>query len=82
MAHEFVHVGSVGLERRDFGGQEPFFLVSRDDRQWDVQLGLRYAFAPNWTLQPSISYLDNRSNVEIFRFGRTLFNIAVRYGFK
>lgn len=74
--------GSVGLERRDFGGQEPFFLVARDDRQWDLQLGLRYAFAPNWTLQPSVSHLDNRSNVEIFRFGRTLFNIAVRYGFK
>ena len=49
-------------------------MVSRSDRQWDMQLGVRHAFAPKWTVTPSISYLDNQSNVfySCFEAGRTI----------
>ena len=72
---------SIGYEQRHYGGQEPFFLTARSDRQLDLQLGVRYAYAPKWTITPSLSYLDNHSNVQIYKFDRTVFNVAVRYEF-
>lgn len=72
---------SIGYEERHYGGQEPFFLTARSDRQVDLQLGMRYALAPRWTLTPSLSYLNNHSNVQIYKFDRTLFNVAVRHEF-
>jgi tetratricopeptide (TPR) repeat protein len=72
---------SLGYEQRRYGGQEPFFLRARSDRQWDLQVGMRYALAPKWTVTPSLSYLDNHSNVQIYKFDRTLINVAVRHEF-
>jgi len=82
LSPQAVAYGSIGYEQRHYGGQEPFFLVSRSDRQMDVQAGVRYTIAPQWTVQPSISFQDNHSNVAIFKFDRTLFNVAVRHEFK
>jgi len=82
LAPKWTGYGSIGVEHRDYGGQEPFFLTARDDRQWDLQIGARYALARNWTLQPSVSHVNNDSNVAIFKFDRTLVNITLRREFK
>jgi outer membrane protein len=68
-------------ERRRYDADEPLFLVRREDRQTDYRLGLNVMFAAGWALIPSVSHTENRSNVELNRYSRTLSSIAVRRDF-
>ncbi len=82
LAPKFVAFGSASWEQRDYGGQEPLFLTSRDDRQLDLQAGLRYTLPGNWVLQGALSHTENRSSVALYKFERTVLNVALRYEFR
>jgi hypothetical protein len=72
---------SLGYEERRYGGQDPLFLIGRRDRQLDARVGLAYALTPQWILAPQLTYTDNRSNVELNRYTRTVAFVALRYAF-
>lgn len=69
---------SASYERRSYGGVDPFFEVTRRDKQYDFQLGGSYLFAPNWALLPQITYTDNDSNIPISSYDRTQIYLGVR----
>lgn len=73
---------SASYERRDYGGTDPFFGVTRRDKQLDLQLGLNYLLAPKWSLLPQITYTNNDSNIEISDYDRTLIYLGVRRSFE
>lgn len=77
----YVHA-SASYERRDYGGVDPFFNLTRRDNQLDLQLGLSYLFAPKWSLLPQLSYTSNDSNIEISDYNRTLIYLGVRRSFE
>lgn len=73
--------GSASLESRNYGGQEPLFLVGRKDMQTDLRVGLGYIPAPSWTVSPQLSYTRNGSNIVINDYDRTAFSISLRRDF-
>ena len=73
--------GSASLESRDYGGQEPLFLVSRGDTQADLRVGASYIPVPGWTITPQLSYTRNDSNIVINDYDRTVFSISLRRDF-
>lgn len=73
--------GSLSVESRNYGGQDPLFLVSRKDTQSDLRVGLSYIPVQRWTITPSVSYTRNSSNVLISDYIRTVYSATVRRDF-
>ncbi|MBI3901351.1 MAG: DUF560 domain-containing protein [Nitrosomonadales bacterium] len=73
--------GSASVEQRNYGGQDPLFLVGRSDTQSDLKLGVTYIPAQRWTITPSLAYTHTRSNVTINQYDRTVFSVSVRRDF-
>ena len=76
-----VLFGSAAYERRNYNGVNPTFLVTREDNQYDLRLGLAYTFLPKWTLTPQVAYTKNDSNIELNEYDRTVATVTVRRDF-
>jgi hypothetical protein len=73
--------GSLSMEKRDYGGPDPLFLVNRGDTQADLRLGLSYVPLQQWTVTPSLSYTRNNSNIVVSDYDRTVITVSVRRDF-
>ena len=69
-------------ERRRYGGTEPLFDLRRRDRQSDLLAGIRFVPAPQWQLIPQIRHTGAASNVVLYDYGRTVFQLSLRREFK
>ena len=56
--------------------------LTRDDKQYDANLGLNWHYDKLWTVRPQISYIRNNSNIVIYHFDRTDVSITIRRDFK
>ena len=73
--------GGVNYEERRYGGPEPIFLVTRKDKQTDVRLGASYLMRAGTTLIVQASNTDNKSNIDLYEFRRTLGTVSIRFDF-
>jgi outer membrane protein len=55
--------------------------VTRDDKQYDANLGINWHYDKLWTLRPQVSYIRNNSNIVIYQFDRTDVSITIRRDF-
>ena len=76
-----VLFGLVNYERRVYGGDEPFFLVTRRDKQMDARIGINYSLGSGWLLVPQVSYTKNDSNIELNKYDRTVTSLSLRWTF-
>lgn len=76
-----VLFGVLSYERRTYDGDDPFFLVTRRDKQSDIRLGLDYALRPGWLLEPQIAYTNNQSNIELDKYDRAVISLTLRKTF-
>jgi len=81
LANHVILFGTLAAEQRKYDGDDPLFLVRRDDKQFDATLGINYTFAPKWSLRPQASYTENRSSIEIFSYKRTVAQVGLRRDF-
>jgi tetratricopeptide (TPR) repeat protein len=72
---------STAYEVRRYGGPDPLFLETRKDRQADVSFGVTYLLRANTTLLGQLAHTDNRSNLSVNRFDRSVFTLSVRFAF-
>ena len=72
---------NLAFERRDYGGEDTVFLVTRRDNQSDASAGVSYLLRPGTTLIGQVAYTDNNSNIQINRFDRTVAGVSVRVSF-
>lgn len=68
-------------EDRRYNGSDPIFGTERHDRQTDWRVGLTYTIAPGWSLTPLLTHTDNRSNIGLNAFKRTISSVAVKRDF-
>lgn len=79
--YKLVAFAGLSYEYRDYHGQDPAFLIAREDNQLDLNLGLRYLPGHNFTIKPQISYIDNRSNNDLYEFDRWIVSVNIRKDF-
>jgi outer membrane protein len=72
---------NASVERRRYGGPDPFFLAARRDRQYDLRVGINYVPAKNWVVSPLVSVVRNESNIAINDFSREIYSVVVRREF-
>jgi outer membrane protein len=73
--------GSLSYEQRKYGGIEPLFLVTREDKQTDVNLGLSYLWRSGTTLLLQAAHTNNSSNVVLNDFKRSVVSLSARFNF-
>jgi hypothetical protein len=78
---DWVMFASLGFEERRYGGPEPLFGATRKDSQTDLRIGANWRVARLWTVTPQISRTDNRSNVALYGFTRTMASVTLRRDF-
>jgi outer membrane protein len=74
-------LGAAAYEERRYGGPDPIFLDTRKDRQTDVSAGVSYLLRADTTLLAQLAYADNRSNLPINKFDRTVATVSARFTF-
>jgi len=70
---------AVSVEDRQFDAEEPVFLVTREDTQLDLSLGLGYRLSERLSLRPTYTFTSNDSNVVINDFTRHTLSVDIRY---
>lgn len=60
----------------------PTASVTRDDKQYDANLGINWHYDKLWTVRPQISHIRNNSNIDIYKFDRTDVSVTIRRDFK
>lgn len=61
--------------------EEWLFATRRHDQQLDLSLGLNYRLGAALSLRPQLRYTRNDSNINIYEFERSQFQLALRYDF-
>jgi outer membrane protein len=73
--------GGLNYEKRRYGGPEPIFLATREDKQTDVRVGASYLMRAGTTLILQATNTDNQSNIDLYRFRRAVEMVSVRFDF-
>ena len=72
---------NLSFENRKFNGADPLFLVTRNDDQFNLNLGLNWVPAKLWRVTPQLSLTSVKSNVAISDFKRNMFSVTLRRDF-
>lgn len=81
LADDLALFGNLGYEDRKYGGTDPLFLVTRHDKQLNVNLGLNWIPAKFWRVTPQLSLTFVKSNIPISDFNKTMLAVTVRRDF-
>ena len=79
--YKLVAFAGLSYEFRNYDRTDPAFRIAREDKQYDFNIGLRYLPGHNFTIRPQLSYIDNRSNNDIFEFDRYILSLNIRKDF-
>jgi hypothetical protein len=82
LADKWTLIANASYEERRYGGPDPLFLVNRRDRELQARAAVRYDVDRNWSVSPAIAYTDNRSNIVVSDYDRTVYSISLRYDFR
>ena len=63
-------------------GADPLFLATRHDKETNLRLFATYALTPNLSITPAFTYTDNRSNIVVNAYDRTMISVTARYDFR
>ena len=83
--HEFHRdarlFANLGYEHRRYNGEEPFFLKTRSDNQWNLGAGVAWTPARNWLVTPQFQYTRAQSNIDLNDYRRKVVSVTVRRQF-
>jgi len=74
-------VRSVAAQSARYGGENVFFATKRKDWRYDLNAGVAYKPARQWTVSTQLLYTRSDSNIEINDFDRKQFLVTVRRDF-
>ena len=69
------------IEYRRYGADDPSFLTTRQDTQYDLTIGANYTPARNWKVTPKVALTQNESNTELNKYHCEVVSVTVRYDF-
>ncbi|MDP3088432.1 MAG: surface lipoprotein assembly modifier [Methylotenera sp.] len=72
---------SSSFENRQHHESDPAFLITRHDKQYDLNLGMRYLLLPTLVLSSNLGYTKNTTNYDISDYERTILTFALRKDF-
>jgi hypothetical protein len=65
-------------QRSNYREEDVIFSVERMDDYYNASGSLTWQFHKNWSVRGEVSYSDNRSNIEIYSYDRTVASLFLR----
>jgi len=72
---------NLGYEHRRYGADDPFFLRTRVDHQWNLGVGVAWTPAKDWLVTPQFQYTHSNSNIALNDYKREMVSVTVRRNF-
>lgn len=72
---------SSSFENRYHHERDSAFLITRHDKQYDLNIGARYLLLPTLTLTSNLGHTKNITNYDISDFERTILTFSIRKDF-
>jgi outer membrane protein len=69
---------TASVEWRDYRGEDPFFLKTREDWQYSAAVGVHYLLSNRWRISPQLTWLNNDSNIVINDYDRWQAFVSLR----
>ena len=79
MSEKFALFLNASGEQRQYGGPDPFFLVDREDTQYNASAGFIIFASKGLRVTTQASGTRNDSNIPINEFDRVVYQISLRY---
>ncbi len=79
VVEKFALFFNGSAERREYGGPDPFFLIDREDTQYNASAGMIFVPKKGLRITPQASWTKNDSNIPINEFDRIVYQITLRY---
>ena len=73
---------SGSIEYREYGGQDPNFLIGREDMRYTLLLAADYEPVAHWILTPAVELSQNDSNVALNDYDRAVVSLTLRRTFR
>ena len=77
-----VLLASAGYQQADFSKVNSYFQLKRQDRFFDLKLGVDWHWEKLWSLRPQLGFYKNDSNIPIYSYDRKDFSLTVRRDFR
>ncbi len=72
---------SLGYEKRKFGGDEPSFGITREDKQSNIGIGLGWTPAKMWRVTPQFNWAQTASNIVLNDFSKRSVSVSAKRDF-
>lgn len=69
----------VGVEQRQYDGQDPLFLESRRDTIYDGFIAVNHAINRKVSIRPNYRYIQSDSSIPLREYQRHIFMVNLRY---
>jgi tetratricopeptide (TPR) repeat protein len=73
---------SGGVQWGKYNRVNSTFLVTRDDHQSDMTIGINYYHTAGWVLRSQLSLIQNQSNIVVNQYRQNDFSVMMRRDFK
>lgn len=70
---------ALAYTKSEFDEADPLFQTRRSDDYYGVELGASYSVTKQLSLRADYLYSDNRSNIALYDYSRSLITLRVRY---
>ena len=77
----FDVTGTLGVEHRRYEANDPLFLATRVDTQFDASATVRYRLTKWMSVAPKVSYTQNFSKFALYSYKRVTGSLALRAEF-
>jgi outer membrane protein len=73
---------SAGIQVGDYDKVNSYFLLQRQDRFYDLNLGMDWHWEKLWSLRPQLNFFRNDSNIPVYAYDRKDVSLTVRRDFR
>lgn len=73
---------NAGWQAGNYSRVNPFFLMQRADRYYDLAAGANWHWAPLWSVGPQLAFSRNTSNIPVYSYSRAEVSLILRRDFR
>ncbi len=73
---------NAGWQAGNYSKVNPFFLVQRADKYYDLAAGASWHWDKLWSITPQLAYSRNASNIPVYTYSRADISLTLRRDFK
>lgn len=79
LAPQVVLNGTLTLQASRYHGVDSLYFKRRHDLYASADLGVQWLLGPHWSVNGTLSYADNHSNISLYAYKRSQIALGARY---